>query len=93
LTIARAARPVKMFVITVWSSRAFFKAPRYNGATIRFGTKKIGRSHLHPRSAEREGGGDAAPVGDTTCRNNRQVHSVDQLGNEGHGANLRRNSV
>jgi hypothetical protein len=40
---------------------------------------------LHPRSAERQGGGDSAPIGDSTSRNNRHIHRVDQLGNEGHG--------
>ena len=40
LTIARAARPVKTFVIAVWSSCAFFKACRYNGATFASGQNR-----------------------------------------------------
>jgi hypothetical protein len=36
---------------------------------------------------------DAAPIGDASSRNNWQFHCIDHLGNQSHGAELRRDTV
>jgi hypothetical protein len=43
---------------------------------IRFGTKKVGGSHLHARSAKHEGGGNSTLVGDPAGCDDRHTHRI-----------------
>ena len=60
---------------------------------IRFGTKKVGGSHLHARSAKHERGGNSALVGDPARSDDRYTNCIRHLGHESHGPGLCRDII
>ena len=56
---------------------------------MRLGAAEIGGADLHARSAEREGCGDTAGIGNAAGGDHRNLHRVGDLRHEREGADLR----
>ena len=59
-----------------------------HGADGDFGTKQVGRSHLHAGRTKRQGGRDAVRVRDAAGGDDRRLHGFHDLWHEGERANL-----
>jgi hypothetical protein len=86
LTSPRAGRPENARVTRVSSSRACRSARLYAAGMPASSTVRNAGTHLDAGRAERERGGDSAPIHDAAGGEHRHAHRVDDLRHERHAA-------